>query len=198
MTREHTGGARGSTFLEVLFAAAVMTTLAALAVPLTTDVSDDLRTTMAARYVAGRIATLRAEAVTRSTAVALRFELTSGDYTFAPFADGNGNGIRTADIGVGTDVPLGPPEQLQHNFRGVRFGLRSGTPDLDGASSAADSDGVRIGTARILTMSPDGTATSGTLYIRGTRRQYAVRVLGVTGRTRVFRFESGMGQWTLQ
>jgi type II secretory pathway pseudopilin PulG len=198
MTPEHTSGARGSTFLEVLFAAAVTTTLAALAVPLTTDVSDDLRATMATRYVAGRIATLRMEAVARSTAVALRFELTSGDYTFAQFADGNGNGVRTADIGVGTDALLGPAEQLRNNFRGVRFGLRPGIPDLDGTISTADSDGVRIGNARILTMSPDGTATPGTLYIRGTRRQYAVRVLGVTGRTRVFRFESGTQQWTLQ
>lgn len=198
MTREHSSGARGATFLEVLFAAAVTTTLTAIAVPLTTDVSDDLRATMAARYVAGRIATLRMEAVARSTAVALRFELTPGDYTFAPFADGNGNGVRTADIGVGTDTPLGPAEQLQNNFRGVRFGLRPGIPDLDGAISTADSDGVRIGTARILTMSPDGTATSGTLYVRGTRRQYAVRVFGVTGRTRVFRYESGVRQWTLR
>ncbi len=34
-------------------------------------------------------------------------------------------------------------------------------------------------------MSADGTATSGTLYVRGRKGQYAVRVLGVTGRTRM-------------
>ena len=39
-------------------------------------------------------------------------------------------------------------------------------------ASAAALDGVRIGSARILTMSPSGTATSGTLYLQGRRAQY--------------------------
>jgi hypothetical protein len=56
-------------------------------------------------------------------------------------------------------------------------------------------DGVRIGTAGILSMISDGTATSGTLYIRGRRRQYAVRVLGVTGRTRVLQYSPGDRSW---
>jgi hypothetical protein len=54
---------------------------------------------------------------------------------------------------------------------------------------------VRIGAARILTMSPDGTATSGTLYVQGRRAQYAVRVLGATGRTRVFKYDTGARTW---
>ena len=52
-----------------------------------------------------------------------------------------------------------------------------------------------IGSSRILTLGPDGTATSGTLYVRGRRGQYAVRILGITGRTRVLRFHPGTGQW---
>ena len=45
-------------------------------------------------------------------------------------------------------------------------------------------------------MSPDGSATSGTLYVQGRRAQYAVRVLGATGRTRVLVYNPGMRQWT--
>ncbi len=48
-------------------------------------------------------------------------------------------------------------------------------PDVDGNGNTG-SDGVRIGTARILTVSPNGTATAGTLYVHGWRRQYAVRI----------------------
>jgi hypothetical protein len=44
-------------------------------------------------------------------------------------------------------------------------------------------------------VSPDGTATSGTLYVQGSRAQYAVRVLGATGRTRVLKYERGSGAW---
>ena len=56
-------------------------------------------------------------------------------------------------------------------------------------------DGVRIGTAKILTMSADGTATSGTLYLQGRRAQDAVRVLGATGRTRVLKYDTGRRTW---
>jgi hypothetical protein len=67
-------------------------------------------------------------------------------------------------------------------------------PDANGESGTGQ-DGVRIGSARILTMSVDGTATSGTLYVRGRRSQYAVRVLGVTGRTRMLQYHAGDRTW---
>ena len=72
---------------------------------------------------------------------------------------------------------------------------RRNVPDIDGARITADSDGIRVGSSRILTLGPDGTATSGTLYLHGRRGQYAVRVLGATGRTRVLRFDTGTGRW---
>ena len=134
------------------------------------------------------------EAITRSTSVALRFEPASADYVFTPYADGNGNGVRAADIHRGVDPPAGVPHQLGDNFGGVRLGLLPGLPDVDGVADGS-TDGVRIGTARILTMSANGTATSGTLYVQGRRAQYAVRVLGATGRTRVLKFDTGAGTW---
>ena len=76
------------------------------------------------------------------------------------------------------------PNDWRDKFPGVHFELMPGVPDADGEGGTGE-DGVRIGSARLLTMSADGTATSGTLYIRGRRGQYAVRVLGVTGRTRM-------------
>jgi hypothetical protein len=134
------------------------------------------------------------DAIRRSTSIALRFVVSTPDYTFAPYADGNGDGVRSLDIGRGIDRPIGASQQLQDHFAGVRFGLMPGTPDADGGYSGG-TEGVRIGTARILTMSPDGTATSGTLYLKGRQSQYAVRVLGATGRTRVLTFDRGAGTW---
>jgi Tfp pilus assembly protein FimT len=186
---------RGASLLEVLLAISLLATLTAMGVPLTASALDEVRTAGAARYLSGRIMSLRMEALRRSASVALRFEVSGDDYVFAPFADGNGNGVRTADIRSGVDRQLGAFERLADKFPGVRFQLPSEVRDVDGATSAT-SDGVRIGTARILTMSPDGTATSGTLYVRGTRGQYAVRVLGITGRTRVLQYRVGDRSWT--
>jgi hypothetical protein len=48
----------------------------------------------------------------------------------------------------------------------------------------------------LMSFTPIGTATSRTLYLRGRdASQYAVRVLGATGRTRVLRYVTATRQW---
>ena len=193
-TRDCYTAATGFTLIELMFALALSVVLVGVAIPVGADAVDDMRTRAAARYVSGRIASSRIGAINRSRAIGLRFGPGSPDYQFGAYVDGNGNGLRTVEIQGGTDVPLGASRQLGTDFRGVRFGLTIGIPDVDGVRNT-NSDGVRIGTPKILTLSPDGTATSGTLYVQGARAQYAVRVLGATGRTRVLKYEPGSRSW---
>jgi prepilin-type N-terminal cleavage/methylation domain-containing protein len=189
------GSCRGFTLPEVLLAVAITTIVLGMSVPITASALDEIRTSMAARYLEGRIMNARMLAVKRSTSVALRFESAGGEYGLAEYVDGNGNGVRSAEITSGVDQQLASRQVLRDQFPFVAFGLRAGIPDVDGLRSTAEGDGVRIGTTRILTLGPDGTATSGTLYLHGRRGQYAVRVLGATGRTRVLRFDTGTGRW---
>jgi len=184
----------GFTLIELMLAMAISVVLLGIALPVGGDALDDMRARAAARYVAGRIGTNRLIAINRSRAIGIRFTPAAPDYTFAAYVDGNANGIRTADILAGVDVPTGGSRQLASDFRGIHFGLAIGISDLDGVRNVT-ADGVRIGSARILTLSPDGTATSGTLYLQGGHAQYAVRVLGATGRTRVLKYESGSRSW---
>ena len=186
---------RGFTVLELLFTIAIGATITAIAVPLTTDAIDDGRTAMAARYLEGRIMDARMQAVRRGTRIGFRFEPVGADYRFAEYLDGNGNGLRSPEIAAGIDRAIAPRQFLRDHFPRVTFGLRANVPDVDGVRSAIATDGVRFGTSRILTLGPDGTASSGTMYVHGRRGQYAVRVLGATGRTRVLRFEPGSRQW---
>jgi prepilin-type N-terminal cleavage/methylation domain-containing protein len=187
----------GFTLVETLFALAIVATLAAVAVPTANDAVDEMRTLMAARALAARISQIRIDAVTRSQCLALRFEAASGTYRWSVYADGNGNGVRTADIAAGIDVSLGPKEMLADKFPGVRLGLLPGYPDADDQAGTGV-DGVRVGTPRILTMSPDGTATAGTLYLHGRRHQFAIRVLGTTGRVRVLQYQPGARAWIMR
>jgi hypothetical protein len=185
---------RGCSTLEILFALALSASVLCVAVPSTRDAIDGLRTATAARYVAARLADARIAAVNRSACVGLRFEQDDSDYRFTPHVDGNGNGIRSLDIALGIDRPIGASERLADKFPGVRTGLMNGYPDADQVAGTG-ADGVRLGAARIATMSPDGTATGGTVYLHGRRSQFAVRILGTTGRVRVLQYVRAEGAW---
>ena len=185
--------AQGFSLLELLFTMAVGATLVAIAVPLAGSALDDIRAAGAARQVAARIGAARIDAVRRSTAVGIRFQPSGSDYVLTVHADGNGNGVRTAEIQSGVDYRLGLADRLGDNHPGVVFGLLPGIADLDGITGL--SDGVRVGASRILSLSPTGGATAGTLYLHGRRAQYAVRVLGATGRVRVFQYDPGARRW---
>ena len=189
------GDARGFTLVELLFAAAIAATLAAMALPAARDGAEGVQVNTAARYLAARLSGARMQAVARSTSLGLRFDPAALDYSFTTYADGNGNGIRSADIALGVDAPITAGERLGDKFPGVSFGLINGYPDVD-EQPGTGADGVRIGRARIETMSPDGTATPGTLYLHGRRSQFAVRVLGPTGRVRVLEDLPGEGRWS--
>jgi type II secretory pathway pseudopilin PulG len=191
---DHAGGDCGFTVVEILFALVLATTVVSVAIPSTRDAVDEIRTATAARYLAGRLAEARVSAVARSACVGLRFEPSGSDYRYGAYTDGNGNGIRALDIALGVDWPASGKELLKDKFPEVTFGLMNGYPDADGVGGTGG-DGVRIGTARIATMSPDGTATAGTLYLHGRRSQYAVRILGTTGRMRVLQYKPASRTW---
>ena len=195
MARRLCGLTPGFTMLELLFVLAIAGTLTAIAVPQSLRALDDFRARSAARYLAQRLGDARLGAIKQSLAHGLRFEAGTPDYRITSVMDGNANGLRTADIQSGVDRTVTAPEALATHFQNVVFGILEGVPDADG-QSANGSDGVRVGASRLLTMNPDGTSSSGTLYLHGkTRAQYAVRVLGVTGRVRILKFDHIRRRW---
>jgi prepilin-type N-terminal cleavage/methylation domain-containing protein len=178
--------ASGYTLLELLFASALIAILSAIAVPQSLAGVDRARAASAARYLASRMAVARSQAVLRSTHVALRFEGESPRITFRTFADGNRNGVLTADITAGIDVPLDAAILLGDLYSGVAIAV----------AGEAGSGPVRLGSSNLLSFTPLGTATSGSVFVRGRDgSQYAIRVLGATGRTRVQRFVVHSRTW---
>jgi prepilin-type N-terminal cleavage/methylation domain-containing protein len=195
MARGTCGHHPGFTILELLFVVAIAGTLTAIAVPQGLRALDDFRTRAAARYLAQRIADARLSAIRRSASHGLRFEPASPDYRVSLVADGNGNGLRTAEIQRGIDRPLTEPDLLGWHFPDVTFGIQDDVPDADGRP-ANGSDGVRVGASKLLSMNPDGTSSSGTLYVHGrARSQYAIRVFGATGRVRVLKYDYVRRRW---
>jgi prepilin-type N-terminal cleavage/methylation domain-containing protein len=187
----------GYSLVEVLVALALLGTTAAIAIPETMQAADAWRTRGAAFFMASRVALTRMQALQRHANVGLRFTAEDTGHAMRPYADGNGNGVRAADIASGIDRPILPPERLDQLFPGARFGFVEGATLIDHTPVAPDADPIRFGTTDMLTFSPLGSGTPGTVYIRGRgRAQYAVVVLGATGRSRVLRFDVAARQWS--
>jgi len=186
----------GYSVLELLMVVSVSIVLSGAAIPLATNGVDRTRAAGAVRYVAGRMASARFEAVRRSAYVAIRFVQQSDGFWLRTYIDGNGNGVLSGDITRGIDTPITTDERLDHHFSGITFGILPNVTGLDPGQPFNAGDPVQIGSSTLLSFSPLGSSTSGTLFIRGQRgTQFAVRVLGATGRTRTFEFQFGEGRW---
>jgi prepilin-type N-terminal cleavage/methylation domain-containing protein len=178
------GTSRGYTLIELVFVAGLVAILAAAAIPQLSAGVEHSRTVGAARYFASRLALARAQAVARSANVALLLTAAEGTFVVSTYVDGNGDGVRTRDITAGVDILIDVPVRLSYLFPHVALFLND-----PAATSTFD-------TSALMSFSPLGTASSRTLYLRGADgSQYAVRVLGATGRTRVLRLVASNGAW---
>ena len=157
---------------------------------------DDARVAGAARYLSSRLVEARLDAISRSREVAMKFSPVNGTYRYTVYADGNHNGVLSRDILRGIDRAIRGPEQLSDNFRNVDFGAQPWLPAIDAGSDPPGSDPIRLGNSNSVSFSSIGTATPGTIYLTGrSRAQYAIRIVGGTGKIRVYRYERRTGKW---
>lgn len=187
----------GYSLLELMMVVALGATLSAAAVPEYLSALDDIRARGAAHHLSARLQRARMEAVRRSAMVGLQVTQTPGSrYSYALYLDGNRNGVLARDIQRGVDRLIAASERLPDQFAGVEFGAVPGLPPVDPGGTAPGTDPIRLGSGSIASFSAVGTATSGTVYIRGRRdAQYAVRIFGETGKTRILKFEPRTRRW---
>jgi type II secretory pathway pseudopilin PulG len=166
----------------------IVTIVSATAIPQLLAGLDRSRAVAAARYLAQQCGIARFQAVGQGRYVALQFTQSGNDYVAQMFADGNRNGVRAVDIAAGVDVPLLAAVSLSTDFSGPRIAL---DPAL-----GLGVNPIRLGGTTLLSFSPAGTATAGSVYVLGRDgTQLVVRVLGVTGRTRVLRYQRATNAW---
>src|SRR5262245_9257941 len=106
----------GASLVEILAVLAIAAVIFCAATPMTASVIDASRARQAASFVAGRLRLARQQAVARSQAVALVFDVTNGRSLFQVCADGNGNGVRRSEITSGRDVCAEGPFDLERMF----------------------------------------------------------------------------------
>jgi prepilin-type N-terminal cleavage/methylation domain-containing protein len=184
----------GFTLLELLFAVGILATLSAVAVPELLTAVDRYQALGAARHVAATLQKARMLAVSRGANVGLRFVWDGDRFRFTMHIDGNRDGLSTRDIADGADPPLGGADGLEQ-FGGARFGLVPGLLLPDG-TAPRDDDPIRLGSGSVVSFTPNGTASAGSLYVRGPGgHQYVVRIYGDTGKTQVLRYARNERRW---
>jgi len=177
---------RGHSLLELMVVLVIFTVLAAGALPRIAETIHEHRLRGAAFHLRGLLRQTRARAVAEARYVGVVFEEVDGDPVFLIYGDGNHNGIRRRDIRSGVEERLREPYRLSETFPGVRYGslpTGAGTPFLPG---------LRIGRSKIVSFSPLGSSTTGTLFLSNQYGLvYAVVVFGSTGRVRIARYRGG-------
>jgi type II secretion system GspH-like protein len=163
-----------------------------------------LRSALAVRSAAGEVRAVlylaRAEAIARSRNVGLKFRKNGNRYEWTLYIDGNGNGIRTAEITKGIDRPLGIAFPWQRND--VVPGILSGTPVPDpgdpGKLLDRLDDPIRFNASDICSFSAVGESTPGSVYLwDGHDRMAVVRVFGRTAKVRTLYYRRGEKEWKL-
>jgi type II secretory pathway pseudopilin PulG len=184
----------GATFIELIVALAVVAMLAGVTTPMAASVIDAGRVRQAAGFVAARLRLAREQAASGSTSVALVFDTANGRSSFRVCLDGNGNGLRRTEIDAGQDPCPEGPYDLDVLFPGVSIAVDATLRGPDG--EAGSPDAVRFGRGDMASVSPTGTGTAGSLFLRSRAGlQYVIRVAGVTGRTRVLRYDAATRGW---
>ena len=191
------GAASGAALIDIIVSVAVCIVMAAVAVPVIGGTLDRERTIVGTVYLAGQLQRARLESLRRARSVAVRIEVVGDRTALQLFEDGNGNGVLQRDIDRGIDAPLAPPAWLDDQARDISLRINQDIIDPSGAATLeAGEDALRIGNTSLVTFSPLGSSTSGTMYVAAQQGpQMAIRVFGATGRVRVLMFDARMRLW---
>jgi prepilin-type N-terminal cleavage/methylation domain-containing protein len=191
----------GFHLIEVVLVVALAGVLLAWSVPPLLDLNRRLRVEVAAHELMGVLRTARVYAVRHSVNVALKLYLApGGGVSYALYRDGDGDGVRTADIEAGIDPPESPLRELAHFGSLVTFGFPPGEAPIDpgdpGKRLTNLDDPIRLGSSNMASFSPLGGSTPGSLYLTdGASQLSVVRIFGRTGKVKVLLYDREREVW---
>jgi|WetSurMetagenome_2_1015567.scaffolds.fasta_scaffold25742_5 hypothetical protein len=194
MDREGRGslwGSRGYSLLEAVAVLFLTGLLGWVGIGSFTRLMAQSSTRSLAQVVRSLVVESATRAVSGRTYVGIVFERGERGATARIVEDGDWDGVTHEDMVRGTDRPLGSPIYLKEGnaYLGLPEAVRT---DPSGAR-IPDDDPVRFGRGDILSFSPTGTSTPGSLYLRDVsgREAWAFRVAGLDGRIRCYRWWKG-------
>jgi prepilin-type N-terminal cleavage/methylation domain-containing protein len=189
---------QGMTLVEVLVVLVLVAITVAISIPNLQTIRRKGDLERVARQVRSDLLRSRIAALTGRRNTALVFTEAGGRWSYRLHADGNGDGVLRRDILAGIDQPIGPTVRLDFLCSDAGIGVPSGwvVPDPSGRGTLAPGDGLKIGSARIVSFSPELGATPSSIYVHdATERMVVLRIHGGLGRVRVLQWRRGWEAW---
>jgi prepilin-type N-terminal cleavage/methylation domain-containing protein len=128
-------------------------------------------------------------------------EKVNGNYVADFYLDGNRNGIRLADIQSGVDATFLRSYELFKVQGDIAAGILQDepVPEIPPKTGVLDPSGdpVKFGRSDIISFSPNGDSSSGTLYLscRSQHQMFALVLYGATARLTVWKYSNH--QWQM-
>lgn len=197
------GPGAGVTLVEMMVALFLASIMIVAGVPALSALRTSGRGAAGAREMVAAIQATRWEAVARRRHRGLWFTREGDGWNWRRVEDGNGNGLRTSELRAGVDRTLSGPHRLEDAVEGVALGFPTDEDSFPAIPPRpgrlrADDDPIRFGRSDVVSFSPLGRSSSGTLYLRdGAGGMYAVVLFGPTTRVRVWRLDRATGRWSL-
>ncbi len=186
---------RGYTMLEMMVVVTIIGIMACLAAGAFQRIREQSASESLLTVLESLLGEARTTAVQSLSNVGIRFFERGGKVYARLYKDGDGDGVCSEDVARGTDRPLGQEVALCEDQS--RVAIPEGATSDPAGKPLAGEGPVRFGRGETLTFSPTATATPGSLYISegDGRSGWAVRVAGIDGRIRLWRFKHGT--WNL-
>ena len=189
--------ARGFSVVGLTLVLAIAATIVALAAPGYAELQSSVAIRSAAGEAGAAFFHARSLAISRGRNVGLRFRLVGTRYQWTVYADGNGNGIRSADISRGIDFPIASRPWQRNDIRpAILTGTPVPDPGQEGAFLDRLSDPIRFNSSDICSFSPIGESTPGSIYLwDGRDRMAVIRVFGRSAKIRTLYYRRGERTW---
>jgi hypothetical protein len=187
------GRQSGQTLPELMTALAIFVTLGWVGLPAVRAWYVRAQLVGTAEVFKGEFRKARSLAIRRNAYTALRFEQRADGVYLRVALDRDYDGVSSRDLRAGIDTFLDEGRRLT-DVAEVRVGVLPGVPEPPPGRGMLDpADPIRFGRSDMVSFSPLGGATPGTLYFAGHGLQAAVRVTGNTGRVSTLLWEGD--QW---
>jgi prepilin-type N-terminal cleavage/methylation domain-containing protein len=195
--RKRTSHANGYTLAEMLVTVAIIGLFVLVSIPAFGSIQRRFALRAATAQLRAVFHATRIRAIARGQHSGLRFFRVGGEWNFAVYDDGDGDGLRNDDIARGVDTLVAPPRVIFPESRVITIGLLDRTiKDPDGQNLTPRDSPVQFNRSALASFSPYGESTPGTIYITDRGRDlWAVRVYGATAKIRVTRYDAATRTW---